>query len=68
MNLSRLVLDEFKEMLRRRKGNFVVTETPLYRGGLQELCDEQLIDFVREDGLKTCYELTKKGQQLAATL
>lgn len=69
MELTTLAMNEFISMLPTRrtlKGREVLkTETPLGRGGTQELMDAGLIDFRGDDGLFTSYYLTVDGMKLA---
>jgi hypothetical protein len=37
----------------------LLTETPPFRGGTQELCDAGLIEYVSDDGLVTTYAPTE---------
>ena len=72
MKLSPLALDEFKNLLltpvKWKPGAKLKTETPPFRGGTQELCDLEVIEFVRDTGLETVYRLTETGAKLADEL
>lgn len=72
MNLSKQAHNEFVEMLKTRrcvKGReSMKTETPIGRGGTQELMDAGLVEYQKDDGLFTTYLLTMKGYLLAVEL
>lgn len=44
------------------KGDKIYDKAAPFRGGTQTFADEELIDFVRDTGVKTVYRLTDAGR------
>lgn len=56
--LTKLAQDELNYMLSRpRAAGFLTSETPVGRGGSQELMDAGIIGLIHDDGLVAYYKL-----------